>query len=291
MNTLVQLILQGLAVGSMYALLSLGYNLIFSTMNMAHFAQGDIMMVGAYAGMLMYVNLDLPFPVAMLLSMAATIIVMIVIERLVYRPMYNRSQVSLLICTIGMAIVLRNAALVIFGPESKGFPSALGSTAVEVGELLIVPQNIWITVIGFALMILLGFFMNRTKTGTAMRAVSMNRTAAALMGIKMTTITLFAYGIAAALAAISACLMAPIYKVYPTMGMQVGLKAMTASCIGGMGNLYGAVLGGIILGLLETLGGAYITTQYKEALSVILLLLILLLKPEGLLGQKRITKV
>ncbi|MCD8363316.1 MAG: branched-chain amino acid ABC transporter permease [Lachnospiraceae bacterium] len=291
MNTLIQLLIQGLALGSMYALLALGYNLIYSTMNMAHFAQGDVMMVGAYAGMIFYVNMDIPFLPAVFLTMIVTIAVMIIIERLVYRPMYDRSAVSLLICTIGMSIVLRNGAQAIFGPSSHGFPSVLGSTAVSVGSLLIVPQNVWITVIGAALMAALGLFMNRTKMGIAMRAVSLNRTAASLMGIKMTTITLFTYGIAAALAAVAACLMAPIYKVYPTMGSTVGLKAMTASCIGGMGNLYGAMVGSLLLGLLETLFGAYVSTQYKEALSVILLLLILLLKPEGLLGQKRITKV
>ena len=291
LGTLIQLIIQGLSVGSMYALLALGYNLIFSTMNMSHFAQGDIMMVGAYIAMTLYVNVKLPFLLSLVLTVILTVAVMIVIERLVYRPLYNRSDIALIITTIGVAITLRNAAQAIFGPQSNGFPSVLGSQAVDVKGILIVPQNIWITVIGLILMALLGFFMNKTKVGTAMRAVSMNRKAAALMGIKMSTITLFAYGIAAALAAVAAVMMAPIYKVYPVMGMNVGMKAMTASCVGGMGNLYGAMVGGILLGLVETLGGAYITTQFKEALPVIMLLLVLILKPEGLLGEKRITKV
>lgn len=197
----------------------------------------------------------------------------------------------LLLCTIGISTVLRNAAQLIWGTQSFNFPSVFGTGIIMVGDFYLMPQHLWILGIGVVLMILLNIFMKKTKLGRAMQAVSMNRNAAALMGVNMQTITMITYGLSAGLAALAGIMLAPIIKVYSTMGTSIGAKVMISAVVGGMGSMPGSILGGLLVGLVETLGGMYISTTYKEAYPVILLLIVLMNKPQGLLGRKKVTKV
>lgn len=291
MNVFLQICIQGLMLGSMYAILTLGYNIIYSTMGMAHYAQGDVMMVGAFLALDFFVTLRLPFLAALVLSIVCNVMIMLVIERLAYRPLYLRNRKMLLLCTIGISTVLRNGAQLVWGTQSFSFPSVFGSGLIQIGNIYLVPQNLWILGIGVALMILLNFFMKKTKVGRAMQAVSMNRNAAALMGVNMQTITMITYGLSAGLATLAGIMLAPIIKVYSTMGTSIGNKVMISAVIGGMGNMPGSILGGLLVGLVEMLGGMYISTTFKEAYPVIMLVTVLLCKPQGLLGRKKVVKV
>ncbi len=291
MNLFLQICIQGLMLGSMYAILTLGYNIIYSTMGMAHYAQGDIMMVGAFFALDFFVTMDLPIYVAIPLSVICNVLVMLVIERLAYRPLYSRSRTLLLLCTIGVSTVLRNAAQLIWGTQSFNFPTIFPGDIIHIGEVYLVPQNLWILGVGVVMMLLLNLFMKKTKVGRAMQAVSMNRSAAALMGVNMQTITMITYGMSAGMATLAGVMLAPIVKVYSTMGVSIGAKVMISAVVGGMGSMPGAILGGLLVGLVEALGGMYISTTFKEAYPVVLLLVVLLNRPQGILGRKKVVKV
>ena len=196
-----------------------------------------------------------------------------------------------MLSAIGISSFLRNAAQLVWGTQSFNFPSVFGEKMINLGDFYIVPQNLWILGIGVVLMILLNYFMKKSKVGIAMRAVSMNRNAAALMGIDMKTITAITYGLSASLAAFAGIMLAPIVKVYSTMGTAIGAKVMIAAVVGGMGNMAGSIVGGLLVGIAEMLGGMYLSTTFKEAFPVILLLVVLMFRSEGLLGQKKTSKV
>lgn len=291
MSLFLQICIQGLMLGSMYAILTLGYNIIYSTMGMAHYAQGDIMMVGAFLALDFFVTLRLPFVIALVLSVVCNVGLMLIIEKLAYSPLYGRPRNMLLLCTIGISTVLRNAAQLIWGTQSFNFPSVFSTKMIEIGSIYLVPQNLWILGIGVVLMLLLNVFMKKTKVGRAMQAVSMNRSAAALMGVNMKTITMITYGLSAGLATLAGIMLAPIIKVYSTMGVSIGAKVMISAVAGGMGSMPGSILGGLLVGLVETLGGMYVSTTFKEAYPVVLLLVVLLWRPQGILGRKKVVKV
>ncbi len=291
MSLFLQICIQGLMLGSMYAILTLGYNIIYSTMGMAHYAQGDIMMVGAFLALDFFVTLRLPFVIALVLSVVCNVGLMLIIEKLAYSPLYGRPRNMLLLCTIGISTVLRNAAQLIWGTQSFNFPSVFSTKMIEIGSIYLVPQNLWILGIGVVLMLLLNVFMKKTKVGRAMQAVSMNRSAAALMGVNMKTITMITYGLSAGLATLAGIMLAPIIKVYSTMGVSIGAKVMISAVVGGMGSMPGSILGGLLVGLVETLGGMYVSTTFKEAYPVVLLLVVLLWRPQGILGRKKVVKV
>lgn len=295
MNLFAQALVSSLAVGSAYALVALGYSIIYSTMKMGHFAQGEFYMFGAFVGFSLFVEWKMPIIIAIVGAGIVTSILMLLLERLTYRPLYNRPMMALLITTMGMQYIVQEIARLIWGSEVHRFPSAFGDSAFKVSlfgtEIFLVPQNLWITGICAALMIALAFFMKKTKTGVAMSAVSMNRRAASLMGVRLSTIIAATYILAAFLAATAGVLMSPIYSVGYTMGGNIGNKAMTAAVMGGFGSLPGAMLGGLLLGVIETLGSVYISSAYKDAFSFVLLLIILFWRPQGILGQAKITKV
>ena len=291
MSLFLQICIQGLMLGSMYAILTLGYNIIYSTMGMAHYAQGDIMMVGAFLALDFFVTMRLPFVIALVLSVVCNVGLMLIIEKLAYSPLYGRPRNMLLLCTIGISTVLRNAAQLIWGTQSFNFPSVFSTKMIEIGSIYLVPQNLWILGIGVVLMLLLNVFMKKTKVGRAMQAVSMNRSAAALMGVNMKTITMITYGLSAGLATLAGIMLAPIIKVYSTMGVSIGAKVMISAVAGGMGSMPGSILGGLLVGLVETLGGMYVSTTFKEAYPVVLLLVVLLWRPQGILGRKKVVKV
>ena len=292
MNIFIQCVINGVALGAVYTIMALSYTILFGTLKIANFAQGDVYMIGMLLGFTFYVTASMPFIVGLILSIIITILVLLVIERAIYRPILKVSSMYLFIATIGMATFLRNASQLIFGSESYSFPHLFGSMPLQITEnLSIMPQNILIIAVCVVLMVALFLFMRKTKTGLAMASVSMNPFAASLMGVNYSKITTITYAIAAGMAAIAGVFTAPIYNVNTTVGASLGLKALIAAVMGGFGNSAGAILGGMILGLVEALGSTYISSAYKDAFSFILLLIILFLRPQGILGRKSITKV
>ncbi|MGI6004330.1 MAG: branched-chain amino acid ABC transporter permease [Christensenellales bacterium] len=295
MAIFLQCVISGIAQGVLYALIALGYSIIYSTMKMGHFAQGEFYMFGAFAGFQVGVLWGLPVLVAFFGSIIATVVLMLIVERLAYRPMYKTGGMGLLITTMGMQFVIQTIAKSIWGSDNYKMSTIFdpaGRNYQVLGQTIsISPESIWLIVICGTLMVILAFFMTRTKTGIAMNAVSMNRKAAQLMGVKLTNIIAITFILAAALAAIAGVLMAPKFSVSFAMGTITGNKAMIAAVMGGFGSLPGAVLGGIILGVIETLGSFYISSAYKDVFSFAVLIIILFWRPQGLLGQRSITKV
>ena len=295
MEILLQCVISGVAQGAIYGLIALGYSVIFSTMRMGHFAQGDFYMVGAY---MTYQALSLwlqPMWVAVIMAVIGTSVLMLVTERLIYRPMYTGAGTGLLIATMGTQYIVQEVAVLIWGSEVRKVMPFIspGSLTYKLFDmnLVISIENLTFIVICSILMVMLAVFMKFTKMGQAMSAVSMNRDAAQLMGIKLTTVIATTYIMAASLAAISGLLMAPKFSVTYTMGGVTGNRAMTAAVLGGFGNMPGAMLGGVILGIVEIVGAFYISSAYRDVFTFLVLIIVLFWRPQGILGRRGITKV
>lgn len=291
MTNFIQSVIGGVVQGCVYALIALGYSVIYSTLKMGHFAQGEFYMLGAFLGMTFFTNLGLPVVVVFAGAALITSIVMLVLERLAYRPLYNRPSMALLMATMGMQYVVQELVRNVWGSDVMRSNNIFPQHTYEIGGLIITAQNLLIILVCAALMIGLTIFMKKTKTGVAMSAVSMNRKAASLMGVRTSTIIMATYVIAACLAAVAGVMMGPIYSVKYSMGTTFGNKAMTAAVMGGFGSLPGAMLGSILLGVVESLCSYYISTAYKDVFSFIILVVVLFCRPQGLLGKKSTTKV
>lgn len=291
MTNFIQSVIGGVVQGSVYALIALGYSVIYSTLKMGHFAQGEFYMLGAFLGMTFFTRMGLPVVIVFAGAALVTSIVMLVVERLAYRPLYNRPAMSLLMATMGMQYVMQELARDVWGSDVMRSNNLFPQRSLEFGGLIITVQNLLIILVCAVLMIMLTLFMKKTKTGVAMSAVAMNRKAASLMGVRTSTIIMATYVIAACLAAVAGVMMGPIYSVKYSMGTTFGNKAMTAAVMGGFGSLPGAMLGSILLGVVESLCSYYISTSYKDVFSFIILVIVLFCRPQGLLGKKSTTKV
>lgn len=291
MVTFFQAVFGGLAQGCVYALIALGYSVIYSTLKMGHFAQGEFYMVGAFVGLTLFTRMKLPMVIAFAGAALFTSILMLVLERLAYRPLYNRPSMSLLMATLGMQYVVQEIVRDIWGSDVVRSDNIFPQKNFSIGGLVITAQNLLIILICAVLMIALTVFMKYSKTGRAMTAVSMNRKAASLMGVRTPTIIMATYVIAACLAAVAGVMMGPIYSVKYSMGTTFGNKAMTAAVMGGFGSLPGAMLGSVLLGIVESLCSLYISTAYKDVFSFVILVIVLFCRPQGILGKKSITKV
>lgn len=291
MINFLQALISGVVQGSVYALIALGYSVIYSTLKMGHFAQGEFYMVGAFVGCTLFTTWKLPVVAAFAGAALFTSVLMLVLERLAYRPLYSRPAMALMMATMGMQYVVQEIVRNIWGSDVRRSDNIFPDGALQIGDIVITVQNIMIFAICVALMLGLTIFMKRTKTGIAMSAVSMNRKAASLMGVRTPTIIMATYVIAACLAAVAGVMMGPIYSVRYSMGTTFGNKAMTAAVMGGFGSLPGAMLGSIILGVVESMCNLYISTAYKDVFSFIILVVVLFCRPQGILGKKSITKV
>ena len=292
MITFVQTLISGLSLGSIYALIALGYTMVYGIAKMLNFAHGDIIMVGAYAVIVAVMQLSLPPVIAILISIIVCAVLGVVIERLAYKPLRQAQPLTVLITAIGVSYLLQNVALLIFGSEQKAFPTILKLPAIKLWQVTI--DGITLVTLGVTaiIMIALTLFINKTKLGKAMRAVSEDKEAAGLMGISTNRTITITFAIGSALAAVASIFYGATYVyIKPTTGAMPGIKAFTAAVFGGIGSIPGAMLGGVLLGLIEQFSKTYISTLWADAIVFGVLVLVLVVKPTGLLGKQMSEKV
>ena len=284
--------INGLRTGSIYALIAIGYTMVYGIAKMINFAHGDIIMVGAYALYFSISVLGLPVPVALLLTVIVCSVLGVLIEKIAYKPLRKAQPLAVLITAIGMSFFLQSSSLLIFGSTPIPFQSVIPNENIKVGPVIISSITLVTLVVTAVAMILLTLFINKTKLGSAMRAVSEDKGAAELMGINVNSTISMTFAIGSALAAVAGILYISQYQsMKPTLGALPGIKAFVAAVLGGIGSIPGAMLGGILLGLIESVSKAYISTELADAIVFGVLIVVLLFRPSGLLGKKKIVKV
>ena len=298
MTTFLQQIVNGLSLGSIYALIALGYTMVYGVLRLINFAHGDVYMVGAYVGYYLSRRLQGREPsfasalLVMLGAMVACAVLGLVIERLAYRPVRSASRLTLLITAIGVSLFIENGGQLVFGPDPKFFPSLAPHFDFLVAGVHLTSEQLTVIGVSFLLMVLLRFFILKTRTGKAMRAVSFSLDTAKLMGISTDRIIAVTFALGSALAAAGGVLIGmQIPKIDPLMGILYGLKAFVAAVLGGIGNVPGAVLGGLLIGTSEVMVVGYLSSTYRDAIAFGILILVLLLRPQGILGRVQKEKV
>jgi len=287
-----QQLINGLALGSVYALLALGYTMVYGIIQLINFAHGEIYMIGAFAGFYSASTLKLPLIPTLLVAMVVSALAGIIIEKIAYKPLRNSPRIALLITAIGVSLFLQNAMRLLVGSNPKPFPDLINAGSINIGSIQIEVKTILMFGVSGLLVILLQFIVYKTKVGKAMRASSQDMEAASLMGINVDNTISLTFAIGSALAGIAGVLVAISYpSITPYMGAMPGLKAFVAAVLGGIGSIPGALVGGIAIGLLETFSKAYISTNFSDAIVFAILIIILLIKPAGLLGKKISVKV
>ena len=285
-------LISGLNLGSIYALIALGYTMVYGIAKMLNFAHGDIIMVGAYSVIVSAVTLKLPPVVAILIAVVVCAALGVTIEFLAYRPLRQSPPLAVLITAIGVSYLLQNLALLIFGPEQKSTPALFDLPSLTLGGVTVDGITLLTLGVTAAIMVGLTLFINLTRMGKAMRAVSEDRDAAELMGISVNKTITITFAIGSALAAVASVFFGATYTyIKPTTGSMPGITAFTAAVFGGIGSIPGAMLGGILLGLIEQLSKVYISTLWSDAVVFGVLVLVLVFKPAGLLGKRVREKV
>ena len=288
---ILQQLINGISLGSIYALIALGYTMIYGIIKLINFAHGDIYMVGAYLGFYA-ITLGIPIVPAILISMAVTSCLGVVVERLAYRPLRHAPRISVLITAIGMSFFLEYTMMALVSPTPRTFPATISDVSFEVGGLIISGQQLLIMGVTFLLMTILTYIVRRTKIGKAMRAASYDTEAAQLMGINADRIVSITFAIGSALAAVAGVLIGIYYNaIDPLMGLMPGIKAFVAAVFGGIGSLPGAVFGGIVLGIVEAFISGLGLSMFRDAAAFAILILVLLLRPAGIFGKNVKEKV
>ena len=288
MEKLILLLIAGITTGCIYGLLALGFNLIYNSTGIFNFAQGEYLMVGAISGALL-LEIGLPYPLAVILAMIIVSIVAIGGQVIILRPLQRRSgsALTMIMATLGLAIVISNLTRVILGTSQRVMPPVFGSAQIKAGFLVVPLQNMVIIVVTFLILGLVWFLNNKTVLGLALRAAGFNKNAASLMGINVMNITLLSFLLSGIVAAFAGLLLAPITSAYSTMGMSLTVKGFIATVLGGIGNPYTAIVGGVILGILEMFTSGYISTSLSDIIILAILPLILIVKPSGIFGGNK----
>jgi branched-chain amino acid transport system permease protein len=296
MTELLQQLINGLSLGAIYALIALGYTMVYGVLRFINFAHSDVFMIGAYVGFYLAPHVGTGTVAGGLTvlfgAMAACAVLGMLIEKLAYKPLRNRSTLTVLITAIGVSLLLQNAGQKIFTPNPRAFPKLFPETQLHFGELTISSNQVVVLVVTVLLLGALWWIVHRTRIGTAMRALSFNATAASLVGINNDAVISFTFALGSALAGAGGILYAMNYpSIDPLMGTLPGLKAFVAAVLGGIGNLPGAALGGLLIGLVETFVSGTRASTFRDAIAFAILILILLFRPAGLLGKLRVEKV
>ena len=285
----------GISLGSIYAIIALGYTMVYGIAKMLNFAHGDVIMIGAYVALVSMNQAGMPIPAAVLISIVACTVLGVVMERIAYKPLRNASSsLAVLITAIGVSYLLQNVALLIFGANAQTFPSVIKWSGLSLadGKLNISGETIVTIVVCVVIMIALITFVQKTKPGQAMRAVSEDRGAAQLMGINVNATIALTFAIGSGLAAVAGVLLCSTYpSLTPYTGAMPGIKAFVAAVFGGIGSIPGAFIGGVVLGILEIFGKAYISSQMADAIVFGVLIVVLVVKPTGILGKNIQEKV
>ncbi len=292
LSQFIQQAINGISLGSIYALIALGYTMVYGILKLINFAHGEIYMIGAYAGFVAATMLKLPFIPTLLFAMAAAAVVGMLIERLAYRPLRRAPRIASLITAIGVSLFLQNGMIVVATPQPRTFPAIFESTIYKVGGIIINSQQILIFLVALILMLFLTYVVHYTKIGKAMRAVSYDTDAARLMGINVDRVISYTFALGSSLAAAAGVLVGIYYNsIDPLMGMMPGIKAFVAAVLGGIGVIPGAVAGGLILGIIEAMVSGFWSSTFRDAVAFSILILILLFRPAGLFGKNVREKV
>jgi branched-chain amino acid transport system permease protein len=282
---LLQYLVSGITLGSVYGMIALGFTLIHNATGIVNFSQGEFVTYGALIAITCSTTLGLPMPVAILVAVVAVTLLGALVERSTIRPARGSSVITLIIITIGVSILLRGIAMWIWGPDALPMRHFSGETPMQIGSAAILPQHVWIMGIVLLTMVALWLLGERTQVGKAMRACAMDREAAQLVGIPATRMVMLSFALSGLLGGLAGAIVAPLAMAQYNMGIMLGLKGFAAAILGGMGNPLGAVLGGISLGILESLG-AGIKSGFKDAIAFGIMLAVLLARPTGILGRR-----
>ncbi len=303
MRIFLEQMINGLTIGSFYALIALGYSMVYGVMKLINFAHGDLFALGSYLGFSLlvwgsayvtsHVGLAGGMIAAMLIAAIGIGMAGIIVERIAYRPIYPAGRLPAVVSALGVSIFLQNAIMVVWGPRYQAYPvNVVPTVRFEIGGIHITLLQIIILILSFILLALLYYIIQKTTFGAAIRASALDRDTAALMGININTVIFFIFALGPALGGTAGVMVGMYYRqISFTMGWNYGLKAFTATILGGIGNIPGAMVGGLLLGIFEMLGSAYISTAYKDVFVFLILILVLIFRPRGLLGEKVAEKV
>lgn len=284
--------LNGLIVGGIYAMVALGYSMVYGVLQIVNWAHADVLMFGTFIGLLLTTQIHVPVVAMVILAAIFTAILGVAVERVAYRPIKSENRrMAVLVSALGMSTFLQNLAQLIFGSDTRQF-KAFQSTTIEMGNFKITSMQILILCVTAVMLFILYILVYRTKLGVAMRACSVSIDNAKLMGINTNFIISGTFAVGAFMAGVAGILIGTYYSaVYPTMGYLLGMKAFAAAILGGIGSIPGAVLGGFVIGIIESLGAGYISSAYRDAFAFLVMIIILVIRPSGLMGAKHIDKV
>jgi branched-chain amino acid transport system permease protein len=293
-SLVIQTLVGGIGIGSLYALVALGYSMIYRSMGLVNFAHGQIYMVGTYFGIIWYrgmvMGLHVPYAAAFVIGILLTAVLGLVFER-IFRPLANYDLMLMLLGTIGLGYVLDNLAVIIWGAEGFAVKSPLSESPIMIGGVALLPQMLLLISVSAMLMMGLNLFLAKAKVGKAMRAAAQDRETASAMGIPVNRTNQMVFAIGAGLAAAAGILAAPIVYVSPSMGAAVGLKGFAAFILGGAGSIPGAIVGGLVFGVLEAFSAGFVSSAYTKGIAFVVMILVLMIKPSGIVGEVTVDKV
>jgi branched-chain amino acid transport system permease protein len=286
MEDLLEQLIHGVTLGSMYAMVATGLALMFGVARLINFAHGEFFMLGAYAFWFAYERLALPYPLAGLAAAGAMALFGLAYQHTVIRAILDRAWHVQLIATLATSIVLTNLAIIVFGTQAKEVPTALSSRILQLGDLRLAWHRVVVLAASVVVFVALHLFVRRTRTGKAMRAMSQNREACAVVGVDVQRVARVTFALSAVLAAVAAALVTPLFNIFPDMGALLTLKAFAAVIVGGFGYVQGAIAASFLIGVTESLAAGYVSYAYKDAIAFLIMILVLLWRPQGLFGRR-----
>ena len=283
-----QTLVGGLGMGAVYALVAMGFSIVYRTMGLVNFAHADVVMIGAFLAATLFVTMHLPFAVAITLAVLLTAVIGLGMERIL-RPLESKDLNLMLIGTIGFGIMLQSVAIVIWGSFGMAVPTPIPNVPIDVGGVIVTTYQLFVLAVSGIVMLLLYLFLDRTKLGTAMQAAAMDRSAATAMGVNVSTSNAIAFAIGSAIAAVAGALVGPLLYVNPTLGVYVGIKGFAAAILGGFGSIPGAIVGGLIFGLIEAFAAGPLSA-YSELLTFVVFAVAMMVRQTGIFGERTVDR-